>query len=218
MLPEVPFKFPVVLIGRTDGIPHLQENRRVGSHRRSGQTDSGILPLPVGMRHVKILVGKVISAGIGNLPVNHRDLPVIPVVHEHAKARKDRIEDSCPDPVCLHLRAKASVDKADASNIVIEQTDLHALLHLLRKDRMDSCKGLLVLDGKVLHENKLLRAGEIRKLRLKCLCRIGIIPAAVISVQRKTPLAPEIVCNSCRLRILLLQGRLHAVFLLQKSS
>ena len=157
MLPKVPFKFPVILIGRTDGIPHLQENRCVGSHRRSGQTDSGVLPLPVGMRHVKILVCEVITAGIGNLPVDHRDLPVIPVVHEHAKARKNRIEDSCPDPVCLHLRTKASVDKADASDIVIEQTNLHALLHLLRKDRMDSRKGLLVLDGKILHENKLLR-------------------------------------------------------------
>ena len=61
-------------------IPQFQEHACKTPDTFSGQTDCRILPIPKTHSGIDILIRQVHSPGIGNLSVNHRDLPVIPVI------------------------------------------------------------------------------------------------------------------------------------------
>ncbi len=211
-----PVEFLVILVRCVDGIPHFQKDRRKCTNGRPRHADPRILPLAVGLCDAKVLIRQIVAARIGHLAVDHRDLPVISVVHEHAKARQHRVENPGLDAVRLHPFAEPSVYKADAPDIVIEQADLHALGGLFLQHLMDSAEGLFILNGKIFHENKGFCLPKVGQLGLQCLRCILVIKAALIPAQRKMSLAPQILCHAAGSRILAPQLLLHTVLLQQK--
>ena len=171
-------------------IPVFEEGDRHAPHRVARDLHPGILPVSVGLRHMKILVGQVVAAREGNLPVDHRDLPVVPVIHEEVDDRDDRVEDAALDAVRLHALLKDRVDEADAPQVVVEEADQHPLGGLLLKDRADPGEGLAVLDRVVLHENEFLRPAKLLLQILEGLQRVRmvdhvrILPDRVLGVFR----------------------------------
>ena len=65
---------------RAIGFPHLQEHQGKASYCSSLNADGIVLPMSKAFHPVDILICQIDAAGIGKLPVNDQDFPVIPVI------------------------------------------------------------------------------------------------------------------------------------------
>ena len=75
-------KSSVVGILILHGIPHLEKSQGQRPDRLALKPDSGVFPMTIRMRHIKIFIRHVIAARKSHASVNHRDLAVIAVVEK----------------------------------------------------------------------------------------------------------------------------------------
>ena len=181
--------------------PHFQKCRRKRSHRISFQPDSRILPFPVRMRIIKILICQVITARVPNFSVNHRNLSVVTVIQEHIQSRKQRIEYPAGNSFCFQFSRKAQIDESDRAHVIIEHPDLYTCLHPFFQHRLYPAPCILIFNGMVFHENKLLGLCQISKLRLQSFDRFIKICHIRILIHRITRISFYIIRNISRFRI-----------------
>ena len=148
-------------IGVFNSVPHFKKHQCERAHGGAFEADAGVLPIAVGMGDVEIFVGEVVAARVGHLSVDDREFAVITVVHENIEQRNHRVEIPALDPVASHALDETLIDEADAADVVVEQTHLDAFLDLLPQNVIDAGKSLSVLNGKVLHKDKMLGAAQI---------------------------------------------------------
>ena len=97
----------------------------------------------------------LVAACKTNLSINDRNLSVIPVIHKYIDKRYDFIENPALYAVAFHLLHKIRIDKAHTANIIINQTNFHTFLRLLKENTFHARKGLCILDGMILHKDEL---------------------------------------------------------------
>lgn len=106
---------------------------------------AGVFPLTVRMREVEILIFEIIPAGIADFAVNHRNLAMVAIVHEHVEPWQ-RIKNATLDSDCFEFFGKRHVDEHNRSHIVIKNANLNACLDTFFQNRLDLLPGFLVLD------------------------------------------------------------------------
>ena len=77
---QISVQISIIRIVGPDGIPHLQKCYRQRTHRISFQADTRILPIAIRMRHIKIFVGQIITAGETDFSIYHRDFSMVTVI------------------------------------------------------------------------------------------------------------------------------------------
>ena len=92
---------------------------------------------------------------------------MVAVVHENIQDRNDRVELAALDAAALQLFDKGARDKADAAHIIVKNADLDTVGGALGKDVLQLLPGGGVLDGVVLHKNKMLGAAQCLLLCLQ---------------------------------------------------
>ena len=165
-------------------LPHFQKCSSKRCNRISFQTDSGIFPLSVWMRIVKIFICQVITTRIANLSIDNCNLPVITVIQEHIKSRKQRIKYPARNSFCLQLSGKIQIDKSNRTHVIIEHTDFYASLYPILQNGLDPAPRILILDCMVFHKNKMFCLRKIHKLGFQPLNRLVKIFHVCILVNR----------------------------------
>ena len=153
-----------IRVGVTEQIPHFQKDQRKTAHGSALQTNSGILPEAIRLCYMKIFIRHIVTAGIGNFPVDHHDFPVIPVVDEDIEQREHRVEPDAVDARLFHFPVKFPVQKSNASDIIVDHTDLHALRSFFLQNPKHSFKSALLFNREIFHEDMMLRILQILKL------------------------------------------------------
>ena len=137
------------------------------------------------MRQVKVLVCQIVTAGKAHLTINDGNLPVIPVVHKNIEYRHQGIEYPALDAQLFHSFDKSQADEAHAAHVVVQQPHFHPLPDLLHQNLLQAVEGLGVLDGVVLHKDKVFRLPQGLLLGLQSPFRRGIILHIGILIGRK---------------------------------
>ena len=185
LIREVSPVIPVVPVVRTDGVPHFQKHRREVLHGLAADLYPGILPVPVGMRDIEILVGEIVAAGEGGLPVHDHHLAVVAVVQEHIEDRSHGVEHPALNAQAPHFVDEVRVDEAAAAEVVVKDPDLDACRGLLHHDFQEFVEGFLVLDGVVFQEDEMLRLLQLLHLCFQRLPRVAVIGDITVAVHRK---------------------------------
>ena len=137
------------------------------------------------MRQVKVLVCQIVTAGKAHLTINDGNLPVIPVVHKNIEYRHQGIEYPALDAQLFHSFDKSRADEAHAAHVVVQQPHFHPLPDLLHQNLLQAVEGLGVLNGVVLHKDKVFRLPQGLLLGFQPLFRRGIILYIGILIGRK---------------------------------
>ncbi len=179
-----------------DRVPHLEEHDREAVRGVAFQHHACVLPVPVRLRmlHAKILIGKIISAGKSDFPVDDGDLAVIAVVHENIEESADRVEVLALDAVAFHLLHETEGKEFCRADIVIHQAYVHALFRLCIQNFLDFGKAFLILDGEIFHENEFLRTPQRPDLRSAAFLRLRKIHCLRILIHRIIGIVEEIAC------------------------
>jgi phosphatidylserine/phosphatidylglycerophosphate/cardiolipin synthase-like enzyme len=134
---------------------------------------------------IDIFICQIDPARKTDRAVHHKNLPVIPVVHDYREQRPERIKGSALDALFLKLLIIPRRQCADAADIIVDQAYLHALFDLFLQDILDLVEHMSLLDDEILQKNKVFRALQrckhIREHRLPAL----IILCGGIPVDRK---------------------------------
>ena len=183
----------VVLVTLRDGIPHLQESDRKALHRVTFKLQARVLPEPERLRPVKIFISQVISTRKTDNSVNDRDLAVVAVVEEQIQPRNKGVKDTALDPQRLRPGDKIRINETKAPHIIVEDADLNTGLHPVHKDVPKLMPALGILNGVILHENKLLRLRELFLLRFEPLLRVIVIRDLRVLINRILSLRADII-------------------------
>ena len=73
----------IIGIRLSHNIPHFQKHHGKILYRSAGQLHTGILPVAVRMRDIKILICQIISTGESYFSVDDHDLTMVAVIHEN---------------------------------------------------------------------------------------------------------------------------------------
>ena len=172
----------VIFRGMDDVIPHGQKHAGQTPDRLALDAHAGVLPVAEPSYLIDIFICQIDSARKTDRAVHHKNLPVIPVVHDYREQRPERIKCSALDALFLKLLIIPRWQCADAADIVVDQAHLHALLYLSLQNILDLVEHMSLLDDKIFQKNKvfrtLQRCKHIRKHRLPTLIILcGGIPA-----------------------------------------
>ena len=164
----------IVRVRLLNGIPHFKKHDCKTPYSISFHPHTGIFPKAIRMGNIEIFIRQIVAAGKTNLSINDRNLSVIPVIHKHIDERHNLIENSTLNTLAFHLFDKIRIDKAHTANIIINQTDFHTFLCLLKENTFHARKGLRILNGMVFHKNKFLRLLQCFLLSFKAINRFRI--------------------------------------------
>ena len=120
---------------------------------------------------------------------------MVAVVQEEVQANLERIEDTAPDAFGLHELDEVGIDEADASHIVVEDTDFDACLYAVFQDLLDGLPALSVLDRMVFHEDELLGFAELLFLSFYAFGRIVVVFDQNVFICRESCAVLEIFCD-----------------------
>ena len=190
----------IVRVRLLNGIPHFKKHHRQTLNGIPFHAHTAIFPKAIWMGNIKIFIRQIVAACKTNLSINDRNLSVIPVIHKYIDKRYDFIEKPALYAVAFHLLHKIRIDKAHTANIIINQTNFHTFLRLLKENTFHARKGLCILDGMILHKDKFLRLLQrfllsfktINCFRIKFQIRIAIhrIPRRMADVTGHVPCLP----------------------------
>ena len=192
------FKIFVIPVFPRDRIPHLKEGHSKALHRIAFQADACILPETKGLCLVEVLISQVISARIAHFAVDDRNLAVIAVVEEQVESGCEGIEYAALNAILLRALYEVRIDKAKASHVIVKDADLYAGLDSFCKDVADLMPALRVLNGVILHEDKLLRLCHILFLGLDAFLRIVKIFDLRILIDRVACIAPDVIDDTAK--------------------
>ena len=164
----------IIRVRLLNGIPHFKKHHRQTLNGIPFHTYTAIFPKAIWMGNIKIFICQIVAACKTNLSINDRNLSVIPVIHKYIDKRYDFIENPALYAVAFHLLHKIRIDKAHTANIIINQTDFHTFLCLLKENTFHARKGLRILNGMVFHKNKFLRLLQCFLLSFKAINRFRI--------------------------------------------
>ena len=175
----------VIFRGMDDVIPHGQKHAGQTPDRLALDAHAGVLPVAEPFYLIDIFICQIDPARKTDRAVHHKNLPVIPVVHDYREQRPERIKGSALDALFLKLLIIPRRQCADAADIIVDQAYLHALFDLFLQDILDLVEHMSLLDDEILQKNKVFRALQrckhIREHRLPAL----IILCGGIPVDRK---------------------------------
>ena len=89
---------------------------------------------------------------------------MIPVVDEDIEQREHRVKTDAVNARLFHFPVKFPVQKSNASDIIVDHADLHALRGFLLQNPKHSFKGALLFNREIFHEDMMLRILKILKL------------------------------------------------------
>ena len=168
--------------------PHLQKNQRQIAHGVALQPHAGVLPAAVGVGQVEVFVRQIVAAGVADLPVNDSDLAVVAVVHKDVQHRHDGVEHPALDAPLLQLFGKGGVHKPDAAHVVVKNAHLYPGGGPLGQNILNALPGDGILDGVVLHKNKVLGFAQVGLLGLQrgvgvtVVGHIGVAAGGIVSL------------------------------------
>ena len=149
---------PVVvqLVGHlaADHPPHTDELQRKAPGGVPLDADAGILPVAETADAVGVLVSDVDPAGVGPVPVDDGDLPVVPVVEiKPVHILVDGVEDLQLDAAVLNGLEHRVREPGDVAEVVKDDLDLHPGSGPLPEDCEDPIPDLPLRQDVVLQEN-----------------------------------------------------------------
>ena len=154
----------VQLVGHlpADHPPHTDELQGEAPCGVALDADAGILPVAEAADTVGILVADVDAPGIGPMPVDDGDLPVVPVVEvEPVHVLVDGVEDLQLDAAVLDGLQHGVREPGDVAEVVEDDLDLHSGGGPLPEDREDAVPDLPLRQDVVLQEDIGLGLGQM---------------------------------------------------------
>ena len=187
----VPGAVVVVLVveGAPHHLPHLHELGGEPPDPRALDADGGVLPVSEADDEVGVFVGDVDAPGIGELPVDDGDFPVIPVVEV------DAVHIAVNGVEGLHLNARVLeilerlVGKAgEVAEIIEGDVDFHAGGGPLLQNGEDAVPELSLRQDVVLQKNIDLRLLQVLDQVLEKLRALLEIDGVRVPVEQEAPL------------------------------
>ncbi|CDA61595.1 unknown [Clostridium sp. CAG:169] len=134
-------------------VPHRQEHGGQAEHRFSFQQDGGILPVSMLFIAVDIFIGKVDAAGKADVTVDDTDLAVVTGVKMAGQDWDEGVKNLALDPLFPQGLFISGRQGQDAAHIVIDDTDIHALLRLFLQHIQNGVPHGAFLNDEVFHED-----------------------------------------------------------------
>ena len=170
-------------------LPHVDKPGGETPGTRAVQQHAAVLPLSKTADKIGILIRHIHPAGIGILPVNAQDLPVIPIIEVQAvDILVDRVEDFRLHPGLPHPLNSLPTHPGDISEIVKNDLDLHPMAGPLRQDLHKPIPELALRQDEVFQENKALRPGHPAQGIGKKSISAGKVGHIRLTVEQKIPL------------------------------
>ena len=192
--------------GSGDDTPHLQKHHGKTPYRVPVQPDAGILPVSEPHFFIDILVRQIDTAGKSRVAVDHRDLPVITVVHDHVQHRPELIKGRAADPVTLKRPVILRRQCIDTPEIVVDQADLHAHCRLFLQHLQDRIPHISLGNNKVLHENIVFRLFQFLQILREPVLADRVIFRLCVGEQRRMGIFCKVAALPGDPGILLLQS------------
>ena len=139
------------------GIPHPQEHHRIIPDGLALQHKACILPVAETDLFINIFVRQIDAAAESRMPVDDRDFPVIPVVHDQGPEGNEAVEGDAFDSRLLKLLVIVRREQGDASQVVVHKTHVQSGLRLFDEDFPDASPHLSFTHDEEFHKNKMLR-------------------------------------------------------------
>ena len=98
---------------------------------------------------VDVLVGQIDAAGDADISVYDADFPMVAVVHKNVEGGLKGVEHLHLDAALLQLFIVASGERADGTEIVVDDPNVHAFFHLVREDVENRIPHFPFFDDKV---------------------------------------------------------------------
>ena len=148
----------LLLQGAAHALPHIDELPGQSPAGLALQPDAIILPIAEPLGDVGVLVGDIGPAGIGGVPVDAGDLPVVPIVEvQPVHIVVHRVEDQHLRPNAPQLLHGLLRHAHHAAEVVEQHLDLHALSGLPPENIHQPVPQLPLGHDVKLHENEVLR-------------------------------------------------------------
>src|SRR5574344_406427 len=126
-------------------VPHLRKHGAHDVNRRTFNPYPGVIPVTIRTGNIEILVSNVESAGVADMSVNYRQLPVIPVIHKNRQDRHGTVENITLYAFAGKLTHKIIIDKYEAYDIIIEYSAINSFGRFSLQNSMKRSKRLTVL-------------------------------------------------------------------------
>ena len=173
--------FFAVVIGVVERIPQFQTHQRKAVRRLAVDPQTGILPVSEPFLLVDIFVRQVESTRIGNIAVDHRDLPVIPVVHHRRKRWSERIKRHDVDAGIRKLLAELFRQASHAAQVVIDKAHFHSCGCLFFQHRLDGIPHHPVCHNEIFHENVMFCPFQIfQQMRIRLICKRIVVHLGIL--------------------------------------
>ena len=186
--------------------PHLEEHQGKASHRVARQHHGSILPLTESFHPADILVCQIDAAVEGNLAVDHKNFPVIPVVvmggHNGGQGGKHLTLDAqIPQLLLIAVWQCRKLIGA-----VIQYPDIDSFLRLSGQKFQNLSPHQSLIDNEVFQKHILFRLFQLPQKFFPLGLTVGEVGHLRIVIHWMAAIAVDIVDQRCRTRIFLMQA------------
>ena len=188
-------------------VPHLQEHQREAAHRLAPQQHAAVLPVAEAAHLVDILIRQVHAAGEGHLPVDHQDLPVVPVVVVGGHKGHHRREGLGPDAQLFQAPGIVPGQGEELVGAVIEHPHVHPRGGLAGQDLQDPAPHLPFRNHEKLQKDEVLRLFQLLQQGREQFVPQGIVAHLGLFTHREAAGTVHIAGDALHLRRLV--GEAH---------
>ena len=201
---------PQVLFPLLGEIPHGQEGYCHGPYCVALQPDGVVLPVAEPGLDVDVLVRHIDAPSKGHPAVHNHIFPVVPVVLAQGDNRHHPVKHPALNPQFFQPAWIVCRQSEDGPHVIIDDTDLHSLLHLLLEHLEHRVPELPLLDDKVFDEHILPGALDGCQQIPVAVVSQRIIGRPGISIDRTVHLFLQIVGDPSGIRSLELGKHVRA--------
>ena len=153
--------------------------------------------MPERVSDIEVFVSDIVAACETDASVDDGDLAVVAVVHEQVQTDPERIEHTTADALGFQKLYKVSIDEADASHIIVKDTDFYARLDTVFQDLLYGLPAFSVFDRVIFHENEFFGFFKLFFLGGDPLCGVVEVFDLYVLICRVMSAAVKILCYVC---------------------
>ncbi len=154
---------------------------------------------------VDVFVRQIDPAGEGGFAVDYQNFPVVTVVVVGGNDGGDGAEHLAADAQGLHFLRVALRQGGELTGAVIQQPDIHTLLHFSLQNLQDLAPHKAFPENKVLQIDGMLRFFQLYEHLRPFVFSLGEIGDLGIGVDREAAAGANVAGQACRARVFLLK-------------
>ena len=141
--------------------PHLQKHQGKTSHRITFQHNGGIFPMPEFLFFINVFIRQINSAVKCRMPIDHQNLPVIPVIIVGGDKGRDRGKHFAFYSKGFQPFRIIVGKQGEFAGPVVHDADVYALRGLFREYFQYAAPHQSFIDNKIFHKNEMLRRFQL---------------------------------------------------------